>query len=100
MADQNPSTLKLSSILPAISITRAFITKRNNPNVRMVTGMVNITKSGFNRAFSKLITNVTPISGIIPFRICIPGIKYAPAATARQLIRNFVNILMIYADFE
>ncbi len=31
---------------------KAFITKRNNPNVKKVTGIVRITKIGFKKVFN------------------------------------------------
>jgi hypothetical protein len=37
-------------------ITRAFITKRNNPNVRIVMGKVNRISSGFKKVSSKAST--------------------------------------------
>jgi len=48
-AHQNPSTLNPSTNAPAIKIISAFITRRKNPNVTTVTGMVKMTKIGFRK---------------------------------------------------
>ena len=52
----------------------AFITNRNNPRVKMVTGKVNNTKIGFTKKFSKpktmaTVNAVVNSSTITPFMI-------------------------------
>lgn len=52
MAVHIPSTAKPSISLSANKIMIALITKRNNPNVRIVTGNVKMTKIGFTKTLS------------------------------------------------
>lgn len=47
-----PSTLNPSISLSANKIISALITKRNNPNVRIVTGNVKMIKIGFINTLS------------------------------------------------
>ena len=54
-----PSTLNPSISLSAIKMISALITKRNNPNVRMVTGSVKIIKTGFTKTLSTERTTAT-----------------------------------------
>ena len=50
-AHQNPSTIKPGTIELAIRIINAFMTNKNNPNVKIVTGIVSTTKTGFSKLF-------------------------------------------------
>jgi hypothetical protein len=52
-AYQNPSTLNPSTILAAIRIISALITKRKKPKVKMVTGIVRMIMIGLTTAFKK-----------------------------------------------
>ena len=56
---KNPFTLNPLTKKSANEIISALIMRRNKPKVRIVMGMVSITKSGFTKRLSKLITNAT-----------------------------------------
>lgn len=64
MAVQMLETAKPSINLSANKIISPFITKRNNPNVKIVAGNVNKTKMGFTNRFKTANTNATIIAVI------------------------------------
>ena len=59
MAVQIPFTPNPSMSLSANKIISALITKRNKPNVKIVTGNVKMTKIGFTKTLSTDITAAT-----------------------------------------
>lgn len=50
-AYQKPSTVNPSTSEEASMISIAFITNKNKPRVKMVNGIVRITRIGFNNTF-------------------------------------------------
>lgn len=52
-AQKNPSTLNPDINPSAIKIIIALITSKNNPRVRIVTGIVRIINNGFRVMFNK-----------------------------------------------
>src|SRR3989339_1451640 len=52
-AGQKPATKKPSTKLATNQNSKAFITNVNSPSVKMFTGNVRITKTGFMTAFTK-----------------------------------------------
>ena len=58
-AYQKPETPKPSISLSPIKMITALITKRNNPNVIIVTGIVKNTNTGFKNVFNKASTMAT-----------------------------------------
>ena len=60
-AVQKESTLKPPTIFEHIKIRIAFITNRNNPNVKIVTGSVNKINMGFTNIFNSPNTIATII---------------------------------------
>ena len=64
MAVKNPLTANPVIRLSANKIIKAFITNRNKPNVRTVTGNVKITKIGRTNIFKIAIVHATIIAVI------------------------------------
>lgn len=62
MAQSTPFTLNPVMKLLARSIIIAFMTNKNSPKVTMVTGNVNMTKTGFTTKFKRLKTTATIIA--------------------------------------
>jgi hypothetical protein len=64
IAHQNPSTVKPGTILLVRRMISALITKRNKPNVTIVTGRVRRIRSGLSKIFktpsTKAIINAVP----------------------------------------
>jgi hypothetical protein len=60
-AVQKESTVKPPTISEHNKIIIAFIAKRNNPKVKIVTGSVNMIKIGFTNIFNSPKTNATII---------------------------------------
>lgn len=56
-AHQNPSTLKPGTMLSTNKIIKALITSKKRPNVKMVMGIVNITRIGFTKILAREINN-------------------------------------------
>ncbi len=59
MAQSTPFTLKPVMKLLAKRIIIAFMTNKNSPKVTIVTGSVNMTKTGFTIKFKRLNTTAT-----------------------------------------
>lgn len=74
-AVQNPETLKFGTIFAASIISKAFITKENNPNVRIVRGRVNKVIIGLMKIF--IIPSTTAKTMAEKIVMVTPGIKYA-----------------------
>lgn len=74
----------------------ALITRRNNPRVRNVTGIVKIISKGFIVTFSKLRTNAS-IKADVKLATVTPGSKYPVASTAIAdssiLIKKFKGLV-------
>lgn len=58
-AVQKPSTLNPGTIADTIIIIKAFITRVNNPKVRILIGNVRITNKGFMNIFTSPNTKAT-----------------------------------------
>lgn len=71
-AHQKLTTLKSGTIQAASIITRAFITNRNRPSVKIVMGIVKIIKIGLTTAFKILNTAATIMASKKEFT-CTPG---------------------------
>ncbi len=70
-AENQPSTLKPGTISAAHLMMSILMTNRNNPNVKMVIGIVRITKNGFTKLFSNPNTAATKIA-VRVLSICTP----------------------------
>ena len=72
----------------------AFITKRNNPKVKKVTGNVNNTKTGFTKRLSNPRTMATIIA-VVNCSTTTPFIKQEITITKTAVIRilssSFIN---------
>ena len=77
-AHQNPSTVNPGTNQSTNNIRMVFITKRNNPNVTMVIGIVNITNTGFTRRLRMANTPATTMA------IKNPS-TWAPGKTVAQI---------------
>lgn len=98
-AYQKPETPKPSISLSPIKMITALITKRNNPNVIIVTGIVKNTNTGFKNVFNKASTMAT-IRAVEKLSTAIPGKKCANTKTRiveiNSLISKFIlNILIL-----
>jgi len=93
-ADQKPSTLKPDTIQPARLTIAALITKRNNPMVRIVIGMVKTVKTGLTNAFS-MANAMATIMAVINPSTCIPGNTYAAITTATAVINKLIIFFLI-----
>lgn len=71
-AHQKPSTVNPGTMWLVKSISKALITKRNKPNVRIVIGKVKIIKIGFKKTFRKESTIATA-KAVTKFSTWIPG---------------------------
>jgi len=80
--------------LAAIKMMIAFITKRNNPSVRIVAGSVKKISSGFTNIFKTAIANATQIAVDI-VAISTPGKIPAKANTAKA-VKTIFRIKFIY----
>ena len=81
--------------IPATSMIRSvFRTRRNNPNVTMVTGSVSNTKTGRISPFIAPRTSAI-ISAVIKPATCTPCKKYAEIMIAIAEIIQWVSILII-----
>jgi len=90
---------KLAILMPltnllAISTTRAFMTNKNNPSVRIVTGRVRRMISGFTKVFRIASTTANTIA-VQKVSMCMPGNTCArpndTAAITMMRIRNLIN---------
>lgn len=93
-AIKNPSTPKPLINASANKIITAFITNKNSPSVRMVTGKVSRTKIGFTIKLRIAKTTATIIAVTYPATVT-PGKNFANKTTAtavnRIRIRNFIS---------
>ena len=89
MATQKVSTVNPPTILVHNSITKAFITKRNNPNVTIVKGNVSSTIIGLIKILSSPSTTATTIAVKGPATLT-PGKKCAIPKT-----KAVVTIILI-----
>ncbi len=77
----------------------ASITKRNNPSVKAVTGMVNSTRRGFTNTFKTAITRAMPIADQKLFTET-PGNTHAVRYTAKAEIKRFAISDIIFLFFN
>ena len=79
-AENQPSTLKPGTISADHLMMRILMTSKNNPNVKMVMGMVRIIKNGFTKLFNKPNTAATKMA-VSVLSICTPDKRNAAAKT-------------------
>jgi hypothetical protein len=89
-AHQKPLTENPSTNLSVKIIIPAFITSKNNPNEKMVMGMVKMVNMGFTIEFINANTKATN-NEVIKLSTCTPGNKLAAIKTATA----FKKILII-----
>jgi len=94
MAFQKVSTKKPLIQLLAIHIISPLITRRNNPKVTMVTGMVRTIRMGFTIRFRIVRTRVTHRADVNEIT-STPGISQAMPVTARAIRINLVMVRII-----
>lgn len=94
-AYQKPETANPSTSLSPIKIITAFITKRNNPKVTRVTGIVKKTNIGFKKVFNIAKTTAT-INAVVKFSTAIPGKKWANTNTSIVEIKSLISKFIIY----
>ena len=70
----NPSTMNSFIKCAQIKMINALITSKNNPKVRIVTGIVRIINKGFKNVFSSPKTIATS-SAVVKSATCTPGKK-------------------------
>jgi hypothetical protein len=82
-------------------IIKALITSRNNPNVKMVTGMVRKIKSGLKKVFN-MARAMAIIKAVVNFSTRTPGNSQAVSNTAPVYINNlrmtFIPIEFYHED--
>jgi S-ribosylhomocysteine lyase LuxS involved in autoinducer biosynthesis len=93
IAVQIESTLNPPTILEHKSIIAAFINNKNNPSVKIVTGSVRRTKTGFIKILSNPKTIAT-ISDVIKLSIYTPFIKREISIT-NIAVRKILKISFI-----
>ena len=93
-AHKNPSTLNPGTKFAVKIITKAFITKVNNPKVRILIGRVNIKRIGFTKA---LITpNTTAATkAAVKLETVTPGSKYEVTKIAKALTTQLIKMLIV-----
>ena len=93
-ADPNPSTVKPFNILPANIKRIAFITKVNNPSVRIVIGSVSKSNTGLIRAFISPMTATAIIADLKSAR-WTPWTIRETRKSANALTTQFARIFNI-----
>lgn len=93
-AETKPSTTKLSTSQEQIMIIRAFITRRNNPSVSIVTGKARSLIIGLMKVLSRANTTATITSVVIPSEEYTsgrftPGVSHADMPIAMHDNNNF-----------
>ena len=96
----NPSTANPLTSQSHSKIIAAFITKRNKPNVKIVTGNANNFKMGLMKVFSIASTIATIIRVITPEDEpkggrYTPGLIHAERAIAKHDNINFVRVFIM-----
>ena len=71
----------------------ALITKRNNPRVIIVIGIVRITKIGFTRKRNNAITTATMIAETYP-STATPGSNFANKTTASAVNNTLISVFI------
>lgn len=89
-AVQKPFTPNPSINLSANRMINAFITKRNNPKVKMVTGSVKIIKIGLTNRLRIAKTKATIMAPRYPSTLTPPK-RCAKIKTARALIKSLIK---------
>lgn len=89
-AVQKEFTLNPSTILEHNKIIPALITNKNNPNVSIVTGSVNRTKTGFTNTLSKPKTIATIRAVLKPVTVTLV-MKFAISITNPDVIRILMS---------
>lgn len=93
-AHQKFATTNPETIVEVSSIKKAFITKVNNPKVRILRGNVKNNSSGFKTAF--IIPKIkATIKAVVILSILIPDRKKAVIRTAKALIIQFLSKMII-----
>ena len=92
-AHQNPSTVKPLTMRLVSIIIAAFITRRNNPKVKNVIGIVSKINIGFNKLFNNESTAAT-INAVMKPSTFTPCSKYEDIITAKAEIIIFINVFI------
>jgi hypothetical protein len=87
-AENQPLTLKPGTISDAHFTMRILIKKRNNPNVKMVIGIVRIINMGFTKLFNSPRTTATITAVKVLFTLT-PCNKKEAIRTATEVIKVF-----------
>jgi hypothetical protein len=98
MAFRNVGTKNPGIRLLVIQIMSPFITIRNKPNVRIVTGIVRIIRIGFRIRFRTERISATH-NAEVKDATSTPGINHAIPITASAINKNFVIRRMLYGIF-
>jgi len=96
-AIQKPEISNPSTKASANKIIMAFITIRNNPKVRIVTGNVNRIRMGFTIKFNKASTRATTTAVKYPATVT-PGRNFAKKTTTTA-VSKMRRIKIIWLDF-
>ncbi len=86
-AVQKPSITKPCTTLLVSKISPAFITSRKIPSVKIVIGIVKMTKIGFTIVFKNASTAATNMA-VQTESICTPGNRSEVTITAKTLMIN------------
>ena len=94
-AVQKVSILNPPTILVHKIMISAFITNKNKPNVRIVTGKVKITNMGLIKIFSNPNTIATN-NAVVKLSTCTPGIKFEISKTKAAVIIILISRFIIF----
>jgi hypothetical protein len=86
-AHQNPSTTNPGTILPISIMIRALITRRKNPSVTMVTGIVRKTSTGRINVL-RIAKAIATMSAVIKFSTCTPRLRSQEVIRTAQVYKS------------
>lgn len=94
IAVQILDTPKPSINLSTNNMIKAFMTNKNNPNVKMVIGSVKMISKGFTKTFKTAKTKAT-IKGVVKVSSRVtPGKSFARMITAIAVSTNFIIVFI------
>ena len=88
-AHQKPSTAKPGTNQAMSRMIRAFMTSRNNPKLKIVTGIVRKTSKGLRKVF-RIASAMATIMAVVNFSMVTPGNIQAVSSTAPVYINNLI----------
>jgi hypothetical protein len=93
-AHQNPSTVNPGIILPISMIINPLITRRKNPSVTIVTGIVRNTSTGLMNVFI-IASAIATMMAVAKFSTCTPRRNIQAVMSTAQVYKSKRNITLM-----